>query len=164
MTGSQSSKGETKRGLNLPRCRNFQGLGLGTSVTKITNHFHLRLRSHCHFSKEGEEEGEGLKLGRGDWGGGGEQVRRWRRLKSSEVGHFQVFWMVGVSSNGCLGSPFRVCLFISSSLAIWHRWFTIHKEKLSCKKISVSLSFGEEEKDWSLALCRHYWELRPKRW
>ena len=92
-----SSKGETKRGLNLPRCRNFQGLGLGTSVTKITNHFHLRSRSHCHFSKEGEEEGEGLKLGRGDWGGGGEQVRRWRRLKSSEVGYSQVFWVEGVS-------------------------------------------------------------------
>ena len=52
-------------------------------------------------ARKGRRRGRlGLKLGRGDWGGGGEQVRRWRRLKSSEVGHFQVFWMVGVSSNG----------------------------------------------------------------
>ena len=61
---------------------------MGTSVTKITNHFHLRSRSHCHFSKEGEEEGEtGVKTRSGRLG---------RRGASQKVATFKKFrgWLL----------------------------------------------------------------------
>ena len=62
---------------------------MGTSVTKITNHFHLRSRSHCHFSKEGEEEGEtGVKTRSGRLGR--------RRGASQKVATFKKFrgWLL----------------------------------------------------------------------
>ena len=122
---------------------------MGTSVTKITNHFHLRSRSHCHFSKEGEEEGEtGVKTRSGRLGR--------RRGASQKVATFKKFrvWLLSGVLDG-RGVLQWLAWFPFQSLSILFPLLSQSdtggpqstKKSGAVRKLLSVLSFGEEDKE-----------------